>query len=144
MRNLERLLAGILLLLASSVGVEAQVGPCTDPMSGTARLRFSVGTTIHEAQLDLRGCSGTMTVRYYNEELRRTEAISERMEVRSSPRGTLILGFDPVYFGISRRHWGYAADNLLVQRDVSGEVLFQNCDDGNQCSLVEVVSAQLR
>lgn len=124
----------------ATAALDAQIGPCTSPIHGTFELRWSGGPVIHEAKLDLGGCAGVMTVRFFNPLLQRTEAISQRMELRSTPRGTLILGFNPVYLGTSVRHPSYAADNLLLQQDVSGRWHFENCDDQDLCSHIEVIS----
>ncbi|MEH2152385.1 hypothetical protein [Nostoc sp.] len=115
----------------------AQVSELVTPIYGTWKLRHSVGGIAHESILKMNGYSGTMRTRYYNTELRKTEAVDQTMRLTAHPRGLLILGYNPVYAGTSIKHPTYLPDNFFFSITPIGEKIFLNCDDGNQCSPVD-------
>lgn len=132
-------LAAIPLVLEGSPA-HAQPGVCTMPIYDHINIRWSAGFVVHEAHLDLQGCRGKMTVRFFNSERRRTETISQTMIVRNTANGILLLGYNPVWLNTRTRHPSYAADNILIQQRPDGSMGIMLCDDLNQCSPVEVLS----
>ena len=107
--------------------------------SGEWVLQYSVNGTIYQSLLRLNGTSGVMFTRYYDPECECTQKVQQTMRLKSSPHGILILGYNPVYAGTNRRHPTYQADNFLIQRTPEGKINFVTCDDGGQCSDVEIL-----
>lgn len=107
-------------------------------MYGCWQLTYSVSGIVYESLLKMDGYDGVMLTAYFDPSIKDTNYVQQTMRLRSSARGLLILGHNPVYPGTSRRHPTYNADNFLFQVRPNGDYLFVTCDDAEQCSPVEV------
>ncbi|CCQ58360.1 hypothetical protein CWATWH0402_1691 [Crocosphaera watsonii WH 0402] len=84
-----------------------------------------------------------MLTTYFNPNINRTDYVEQTMRLENSSRGILILGYNPVYPNTNRRHPTYFADNFLLQRRPSGQVVIGTCDDAGRCSPVDVEDCPL-
>ncbi|MGK7884493.1 MAG: hypothetical protein AB4057_07685 [Crocosphaera sp.] len=111
--------------------------------TGCWKLIYSVGGIVHESFLVINGSGGKMLTTYFNTNTQRTDYVEQTMRLKNSPRGILILGYNPVYPNTSRRHPTYAADNFLLQVGTDGKVAIAMMDDAGYSSLVDVEDCPL-
>ena len=111
--------------------------------TGCWTLIHSVGGIVHESVLVINGSQGKMLTTYFNPNINRTDYVEQTMRLENSSRGILILGYNPVYPNTNRRHPTYFADNFLLQRRPSGQVVIATCDDAGRCSPVDVEDCPL-
>lgn len=136
----------MLFLNASFLGRSAQaqevksVDDCEYEMHGIFELRFSAGPYVHDAELRMAGCTGTMTVTYAGSETGTTETVRQFMRIESSAEGLAIAGYNPVDPATGRPRAHYSADNLLIQILPTVGLRFRNCDDAGRCSDVKLLS----
>jgi hypothetical protein len=116
----------------------AQLTEAYSPIYGTWKLEYSVNGIVYESILTMRGRYGSMRTRYYDQRVRRTIAVDQRMTLKSSANGLILLGSNPVYAGTSIRHPTYSADNFLYQVRPDGTTVAFTCDYNLQCSPVNV------
>ncbi|BAY21008.1 RDD domain-containing protein [Calothrix sp. NIES-2100] len=116
----------------------AQVSDLVTPIYGSWKLRHSVGGIVHESILKMNGYSGTMRTRFFNILSKKTEAVDQTMYLKPHPDGLLIWGYNPVYAGTRTKHPIYLPDNFFFSIPPDRPAVFINCDDGNQCSAVDV------
>ena len=90
----------------------------------------------------MSGYSGKMRTRYFDPNFNRTQTIDQSMSLRSSSRGLVLLGYNPVYAGTNTQSSTYSADNFLFQVSTDGSLLAATCDDAGQCSDVDVESVR--
>ncbi|MGK7920994.1 MAG: hypothetical protein AB4080_13400 [Trichodesmium sp.] len=109
-----------------------------NPLYGCVRLTHSSFGIVYESALKMNGYEGIMITKYFNPNIGGTEYVQQTMRMRSSARGIVILGYNPVYAGTSRKHPTYSPDNFLFQIRPDGSYLFGTCDDAGRCSAVEV------
>ncbi|WP_293117545.1 hypothetical protein [Okeania sp. SIO1I7] len=110
----------------------------SNPLYGCLRLTYSVLGTVYESILEMNGYEGIMITQYFNPNIRGTDYVQQTMRMRSSPRGIVILGYNPVYPGTSRKHPTYIPDNFFFQVRPNGDYIFAVMDDAGQLSPVEV------
>ncbi len=108
-------------------------------LKGQWVLQYSVNGTIYQSVLRMKGTSGVMVTQYYDPQCQCTQKVQQTMRLKSSAHGLLILGYNPRYAGTNKRHPTYQADNFLYQITPYGERKFVTCDDGGQCSPVEII-----
>lgn len=110
------------------------------PVKGRWKLRFSASGIVHESTLLMTGYSGWMRTQFFSPSSRRTNTVVQRMRVRPSARGLLIVGYNPVYEGTKIRHPTYLPDALLFQINPDGSGTFFTCDTTGkgQCSPIEL------
>jgi hypothetical protein len=96
-------------------------------------IAFSNGQIIHRGRLVLgQNGQGMMRVSFRNARSGQDELIDEVMVMRNTPRGLVVLGYNPVFAGTNRRHPTYSADNFIIQRQNGQYVFFSVDDAGNQ------------
>lgn len=105
---------------------------------GCWKLTYSVGGVVYESLLRMNGYNGLMVTQYFNTGTRRTEFVQQSMELKDYSKGLLILGYNPVYPGTTRRHPTYSPDNFLFQITPRGGYGAATCDLAGRCSPVEV------
>ena len=110
----------------------------SNPLYGCWTLTHSSFGIVYESALKMNGYEGIMITKYFDPNIGRTNYVQQTMRMRSSARGIVILGYDPVYPGTNRKHSNYNPDNFLFQIRPDGSYLFGTCDDAGQCSPVEV------
>jgi hypothetical protein len=116
----------------------AQIVDANSPIYGNWSLRFSVDGLVYESVLVMRGYSGVMRTSYFDPKIGSKQIVDQEMRLKSSSQGLVLLGYNPVYAGTSRRHPTYAADNFLFSIDPDGSLRAFTCDDRKQCSAVDV------
>lgn len=112
----------------------AQVTDANSPVYGSWKLRYSVDGIVYESVLVMNGFSGSMRTRYYHPSLGK-QSVDQTMYLKNSPDGLVLLGYNPVYAGTSRKH-PYIADNFLFAIEPDGSRRFAICDDAGKCSAV--------
>ncbi|NEQ41262.1 MAG: hypothetical protein F6K40_35720 [Okeania sp. SIO3I5] len=110
----------------------------SNPLYGCLRLTYSVLGIVYESVLQMNGYEGIMITQYFEPNIGRTAYVQQTMRMRSSPRGIVILGYDPVYPGTNRKHPTYIPDNFFFQVRPNGDYIFALMDDAGQLSPVEV------
>ncbi|MEH2353561.1 hypothetical protein [Nostoc sp.] len=120
----------------SSSYMIAQLVDANSPIYGSWQLKYSVDGVVHTSVLVMNGYSGVMRTRYFSSKKR--QVVDQKIRLKSSPRGLVFLGYNPVYAGTSTRHPTYAADNFLFAIEDDGSFTAFTCDDRRQCSPVDV------
>lgn len=115
----------------------AQLTEASSPLYGTWKLTYSVDGIVYESVLRMEGYVGAMRTIYFHPQHRRTIAIDQVMRLKSSSRGLILLGYNPVYAG-TRTRAAYNADNFLFQVRPNGTLLVFTCDNALQCSNVDL------
>jgi hypothetical protein len=115
----------------------AQLTEANSPLYGTWKLTYSVDGIVYESILRMDGYLGAMRTRYFHPLRRRTVAIDQTMQLKSSSKGLVLLGYNPVVAG-TRNRAEYNADNFLFQISPNGSLLVFTCDDALQCSAVDI------
>ncbi|OYD88337.1 hypothetical protein CDG77_24350 [Nostoc sp. 'Peltigera membranacea cyanobiont' 213] len=118
----------------------AQLVDANSPLYGSWSLRYSVDGVVYQSVLVMKGYSGMMRTRYFDSRINRSQVVDQEINLKSSPQGLVLLGYNPVYPGTSRRHPTYAADNFLFSVEPDGSVIAYTCDDLRRCSAVDVES----
>ncbi|MEH2283247.1 MAG: hypothetical protein V7K90_18275 [Nostoc sp.] len=118
----------------------AQLLDANSPIYGSWNLRYSVDGIVYESVLVMEGYSGVMRTRYFEPGINKKQVIDQEISLKSSPQGLVLLGYNPVYAGTSRRHPTYAADNFLFSVEPDGSLTAYTCDEIRQCSAVDVKS----
>jgi hypothetical protein len=116
----------------------AQSTPASNPLYGAWKLTYSVDGIVYESVLSMNGYSGRMRTRYFDPNINRTQVVDQTMSLRSSSRGLVLLGYNPVYAGTNTPHPTYNADNFLFQISPDGSLGVATCDDAGQCSDVDI------
>jgi len=118
----------------------AQLLDANSPIYGSWKLRYSVDGVVYQSVLVMQGYSGVMRTRYFDSSINQKQVVDQEISLKSSPQGLVLLGYNPVYPGTSRRHPTYAADNFLFSVEPDGSLTAYTCDDLRQCSAVDVES----
>ena len=118
----------------------AQLLDANSPIYGSWKLRYSVDGVVYQSVLVMQGYSGVMRTRYFDSSINKKQVVDQEISLKSSPQGLVLLGYNPVYPGTSRRHPTYAADNFLFSVEPDGSLTAYTCDDLRQCSAVDVES----
>jgi hypothetical protein len=116
----------------------AQLVDANSPLYGSWSLRYSVDGTVYQSILVMEGYFGVMRTQYFDSTINQKQVIDQEISLKSSPEGLVLLGYNPVYSGTSRRHPTYAADNFLFSVEPDGSVIAYTCDDLRRCSAVDV------
>ncbi|WP_230967103.1 hypothetical protein [Nostoc sp. NZL] len=116
----------------------AQLVDANSPIYGTWKLRYSIDGIVHQSVLVMNGYSGVMRTSYFDSRINKKQVVDQEISLKSSSQGLVLLGYNPVYPGTSRRHPTYAADNFLFSVEPDGSVIAYTCDDLRQCSTVDV------
>lgn len=114
----------------------AQLVDANSPIYGSWQLKYSVDGVVYTSVLVMNGYSGVMRTRYFSSN--KKQVVDQKIRLKSSPRGLVFLGYNPVYAGTSTRHPTYAADNFLFAIEDDGSFTAFTCDDRRQCSPVDV------
>ena len=113
-----------------------------ETVSGCFDMVYSSSGISHESRLVMQGSQGYMRTRFFDTTAGKTADVGQIMLVGSSPRGILIYGFEPVYFGTSTRHPSYSPDNFLFSINPNGSYVSLTCDDEGKCSEVDIKTCQ--
>ncbi|MCC5668062.1 hypothetical protein LC653_30360 [Nostoc sp. CHAB 5784] len=116
----------------------AQLVDANSPIYRSWKLKYSVDGVVYQSVLVMKGYSGVMRTRYFDFRINKKQVVNQEISLKSSPQGLVLLGYNPVYPGTSRRHPTYAADNFLFSVEPDGSLTAYTCDDLRQCSAVNV------
>ena len=116
----------------------AQVTDANNPLYGSWKLTYSVDGIVYQSVLVMNGYSGAMRTRYFDPNFKKPQVVDQTIRLKSSSKGLVLLGYNPVYAGTSRKHPTYSADNFRFSLQPDGSVVIVNCDDAQQCSAVDV------
>lgn len=134
MRAPARLTALVASLFWIPAASSAQLPRCSDPGPHHYWLRFSSEGVAHFAHLVMSGCTGTMYVRFYDENVQRPAVVRQSMQIVASPHGVLVSGSQPVDSSTGIPYRTYLADQLLFRLLPDGTVQIENCDRPEECS----------
>ncbi|MDZ8095904.1 MAG: hypothetical protein RMZ42_28795 [Nostoc sp. DedQUE05] len=118
--------------------VIAQLLDANSPIYGSWKLRYSIDGIVYQSVLVMEGYSGVMRTRYFDPSINQKQGVDQNISLKSSPQGLVLLGYNPVYAGTSRRHPSYAADNFLFSVEPDGSLTAYTCDERRQCSAVDI------
>ncbi len=107
---------------------------CQNPIYENLGVEWSIQTIIHRGIINLNGCSGKITVSFWDGNTGKTAKVEQRIRVATTSLGTMLYGYNPVYPQSSIRYPNYAADNFLFRKQVDGTGMILVCDDAEQCS----------
>ncbi|WP_445176370.1 PDZ domain-containing protein [Microcoleus sp.] len=95
--------------------------------NGVRELEFAAGLTQHQAILSINGDSGVMVVRLPNGK-GGTQAIWQKMILRQSSKGIVIVGENPIDLDTKKASETYVADNFFIAVSPSepNKVTFRN------------------
>lgn len=95
--------------------------------NGVRELEFAAGLTQHQAILSMNGDSGVMVVRLPNGE-GGTKTIGQKMILRQSSKGIVIVGENPIDLDTKKASETYVADNFFIAVSPSepNKVTFRN------------------
>ncbi|MEH2385088.1 MAG: hypothetical protein V7K14_04725 [Nostoc sp.] len=116
----------------------AQLLDANSPIYGSWKLKYSVDGVVYQSVLVMKGYSGVMRTRYFDSRINKKQVVDQEISLKSSAQGLVLLGYNPVYPGTSKRHPTYAADNFLFSVEPDGSLTAYTCDDQRQCSAVDV------
>ena len=122
----------------SSSYTVAQLLDANSPIYGTWKLRYSVDGIVYQSVLVMNGYSGAMRIRYFDPNVNRSQVVDQGISLKSSAEGLILVGYNPVYAGTSRRHPTYVADNFLFAIQPDGSLAAYTCDYARQCSAVSM------
>jgi hypothetical protein len=126
-------------LIAPSSSIKiAQLTEASSPLYGSWRLTFSAGGIVHEGILVMQGYYGVLRVWYFDPNLKKKASIDEYMELKSSSKGLVLLGYNPVYAETFVSHPTYIADNFLFSIQPDGSLVALTCDARERCSSVDI------
>lgn len=125
------------LITYSSVKI-AQLTEASSPLYGSWKLTFSADGIVHQGVLVMKGYYGVLRVRYFDPSIRKRSAIDQYMKLKSSSKGLILLGYNPVYAGTSVSHPTYIADNFLFSIQPDGSLVAVTCDARERCSSVDI------
>jgi serine/threonine protein kinase len=111
--------------------------PLSEPtayLDGTWKLSYSLGTINHQGTLLMQGKAGTLTMQTADSSNGQVKTVSQTMRLWASPRGLVVLGYNPVNPSTQAAEPDYAADNFLFQQQSDGSMKVTNCDDQGNCS----------
>lgn len=134
-----------ILVLAACAGLmcpwsaSAQSMSCSNPLYANYELRFNPGGRDHTGRLSMSGCHGTMEVQFVESGTGRSQRVSQRMTARSSPRGILIQGSNPLQAETKTPYPNYSPDTLRFYTRPDGVLTIENCD-GQGCMPVQLIS----
>lgn len=118
--------------------VIAQLLDANSPIYGSWKLGYSIDGIVYQSVLVMEGYSGVMRTRYFDPSINQKQGVDQKISLKSSPQGLVLLGYNPVYAGTSRRHPTYAADNFLFSVEPDGSLTAYTCDAQTQCSAVDI------
>lgn len=118
--------------------VIAQLLDANSPIYGSWKLRYSIDGIVYQSVLVMEGYSGVMRTKYFDPSINQKQGVDQNISLKSSPQGLVLLGYNPVYAGTSRRHPSYAADNFLFSVEPDGSLTAYTCDERRQCSAVDI------
>lgn len=106
--------------------------------NGVRELEFAAGLTQHQAILSMNGDSGVMVVRLPNGE-GGTQTIGQKMILRQSSKGIVIVGENPIDLDTKKASETYVADNffIAVSPPEPNKVTFRNFSVHPDNSIVE-------
>jgi serine/threonine protein kinase len=106
----------------------------TTNMDGTWQLSYIVDRLKHDGTLVMQGKTGTLTTRLSESGLGQVQAISQTMRLWSSPRGFILLGYNPVDQEKQAIDLEYSPDNFLFEQQADGSIKVTNCNDRGICT----------
>lgn len=105
----------------------------TSYLNGIWEIQFSAAGKLHNSTLLMKDKFGVMKTEFYNADSQKTETVLQTMQLRQSPTGLWILGYDPID-SKTKQPASYSADNIYRQQRPDGSILTFNCDDQGNLS----------
>jgi YD repeat-containing protein len=106
-----------------------------DRLDTDSILEWSSQGQSYIARLRHQGQAGRMRVVYPNDN-NQLQAVDQTMQLYTSAKGYVFLGFNPIDVKTQAKHENYKADNLITRRELDGSISTFNCDDAGRRSSV--------
>ena len=97
------------------------------------KLDWTQGGVAYVSRLKMQGTSGKMRSISPDGKGGLT-TVDETMQLYTSARGLVLLGFNPIDVDTQKSRQDYKADNLIIRREIDSSVTIINCDDGGNNS----------
>lgn len=110
-------------------------GQVIQMLSGRWRIRWQMGTVLHDAVLVMDGREGAMRVFLRDNQTQDGYAVDQRMALEFGEDGVYLLGSNPVIAETNRPDPNYAADGFRI-RSVGDRLEIMLCDTQKRCGKV--------
>jgi hypothetical protein len=80
-------------------------------------IQWSVSGIVHRSILRIEGYSGISMTTYWNAHTKKSECVTQDVELYDSPDGLIIYGYNPRYCFTNTENDTYAADNFIIAQD---------------------------
>ena len=124
---------------ASSTNLFGSPEPLSDPtdsIDGTWQLTWASSGSPHKGSLVMQGDQGQLTVTATGKG--QSDRVQETMRLWSSPRGLVLLGYNPIDPSTKAASTDYSPDNFLFEPQSNGDYKITLCDDFRNCTNVTV------
>jgi hypothetical protein len=98
-------------------------------ISGNYKLDWTAKGSHYEGLLEMKGEIGTMRIKYFNEEMNKTDIVDQTMILANCVQGLVVFGNNPVIADTDQKHSTYSPDNLIFRREINGDITITNKDD---------------
>jgi serine/threonine protein kinase len=111
-------------------------------IDGTWSLNYTIANIQHQGTLTMQGKTGELRVHLVDQSSQQSEHISQTMRLWESPRGLVLLGYNPIDLSTQAPHSTYAPDNFLFELNPGGSLNATVCDDARNCTEVVATAIQ--
>ncbi len=101
------------------------------------KLDWTQGGIAYVSRLKMHGYSGKMRSLFPDDKGGLT-TVDETMQLYTSAKGLVLLGFNPVDVETQKLSKSYKADNLIIRKELDSSITIINCDNGGNNSSVIV------
>jgi hypothetical protein len=98
-------------------------------ISGDFKLSWTVLASPYTGFLSMKGRIGKMRIQYFDEDANQSDTVDQIMVLASCTGGLILFGYNPTSASTNQRHPSYSADNLILKREVNGDMRIINEDD---------------
>ena len=113
----------------------------TDSIDGTWQLGWAIDGSTHQGKLTIDGDQGNLMVTATGKG-QKSDRVQETMRLWSSPRGLVLLGYNPIDPSTKAAPTDYSPDNFLFEPQSDGTYTVTRCDDAQNCTDVTATPPQ--
>ena len=104
----------------------------TDSIDGTWQLGWAIDGSTHQGKLTIDGDQGNLMVTATGQGAKKAIAFRKPCALWSSPRGLVLLGYNPIDPGTKAASTDYSPDNFLFEPQSDGTYAVTRCDDAQK------------